>query len=124
MNQRREPSLVASEAHGPLDALDDEDRAWSTDDHVMRDLGAVSPFKHTLEAERWHIDALLKSCTRDGITPSPNRGSDQVPRYVPVQEACTHAGQGADTRAVNHPPLQSTSAEGHLHALQRRAARG
>ena len=53
-------SLSQAEINALLEALDDEYRAWSTYDQVLRDFGDVRPFINIREAEARHIETLLE----------------------------------------------------------------
>jgi len=132
-------NLNATEIQGLLDALDDEYKAHTTYEQVIRDFGAVRPFVNIVEAEQRHIDALLNLCARYGVTPPSNRWSGQVPRYASVHDACTQAvageienaalydrvlkSTGRDDLLQVYRALQSASTDHHLPAFQRCARR-
>ena len=132
--------LDSKETQGLLDALDDEYKAWSTYDQVIRDFGDVRPFSNIVQAEQRHIDALLGLCTRYRVPAPPNRWPGKVPRYASVHDACTQAIQGEIDNAALYDrvmrstarhdllevyrALQSASSDRHLPAFRRCAARG
>ncbi len=121
------------------DALDDEYRAHTTYDQVIRDFGPVRPFANIVDAEARHVSALLSLFDKYGIAPPANRWPGKVPRFSGVHEACTAAIQGeidnvalydrvlkttrrSDILSV-YQTLRSASLDRHLPAFQRCAQR-
>jgi rubrerythrin len=134
------PELNEAEIRALREALDDEYRAWTTYEQVIRDFGAVRPFINIVEAEERHIGALNVLFARYAVPLPPNPWPGKVPRYASVREAC-EAGvraeienaslyerllevtQRKDIRAVFRN-LQEASQQRHLPAFQRCAERG
>jgi hypothetical protein len=131
--------LSKQERAALLDALDDEYKAWTTYDQVIRDLGEVRPFINIREAEGRHIAALLKLFERYGLAAPPNRWPGNTPRYRDVATAC-RAGIAGEIenvalydrllRATSRPDilsvleaLREASQERHLPGFQRCAQR-
>jgi hypothetical protein len=121
------------------DALDDEYRAHTTYDQVIRDLGPVRPFVNIVDAEARHISALLSLYEKYKIAAPANRWPGKVPRFSSVHEACLASVQGEidnvaiydralkttqrpDILSVYHA-LRSASLDRHLPAFQRCAGR-
>jgi hypothetical protein len=121
------------------EALDDEYRAWTTYEQVIRDFGAVRPFINIVEAEERHIGALNLLFARYAVPFPPNPWLGRVPRYASVREACEagvraeidnaslyerllEATQRKDIEAVFRN-LQEASQQRHLPAFQRCAER-
>ncbi len=77
------------------DALDDEYRAWSTYDQVIRDLGEERPFTRIRAAEERHIAALKTTFGRYGLEVFPNPYVGRVPHFATFGEACD-AGVAAE----------------------------
>ena len=122
-----------------LEALDDEYRAWSTYDQVIKDHGAVRPFINIRDAEARHIAALVSLLERYGHDTPANPWPGRVPRFASVGEAC-RAGVEAEianadmydrlVAAATHGDVrrvflnqQEASRERHLEAFRRCAAR-
>jgi hypothetical protein len=128
-------ALDALERQALQDALDDEYRAHTTYDQVIRDFGPVRPFVNIVDAEARHVSALLSLFEKYGIEASANRWPGKVPRFSSVHEACTAAVQGETenvalydrvlktTRRPDilsvYQALRSASLDRHLPAFQR-----
>ena len=94
--QRKElTSLSQAEINALLEALDDEYRAWSTYDQVLRDFGDVRPFINIREAEARHIEALKRLFLAHGLSLPENNWLGKVNRYESLSEAC-EAGVAAE----------------------------
>jgi hypothetical protein len=117
------------------EALDDEYRAWTTYEQVIRDFGAARPFVNIREAEARHIEALHTLFVRYGLAVPENAWQGKVARYGSLQEAC-EAGVAAEIAngamyeqllgATERPDLlrvfinlQEASQLRHLPAFQR-----
>lgn len=133
------PAPTEAEARALDVALDDEYRAWSTCDQVIRDFGNVMPFVNIREAEVRHIAALQALFVTYGLRVPENIWPGRVPRYASLREAC-QAGVAAEIEnaqlyerllASSRSPdvvavfrrLQEASQTRHLPAFQRCAAR-
>lgn len=131
--------LEVPEVRALLEALDDEYRAWSTYDQVIRDFGPVRPFINIRDAEARHIAALRVVCERYAVAVPDNPWPGRVERYASVEEACA-AGVAAEIEngrlyqrllaATRRPDLlqvfgrlQEASQERHLPAFRRCADR-
>lgn len=131
--------LDQQEAQALLAALDDEYKAHTTYDQVIRDFGPVRPFVNIVEAEARHIAALLTLFERYGLPVPPNPWPGKTPRYPSVDAACVAAVQAEidnaalydrvlastcrpDILAV-YQALRSASQDRHLPAFQRCAQR-
>lgn len=132
--------LTASEITALHEALDDEYRAWSTYDQVIRDFGELPPFSNIRAAEARHIEALRRLFERYYLPLPPNAWPGKVNRYASLQEACA-AGVAAEIEngalyqrllaSTQRPDiltvfrnLQEASQQRHLPAFQRCAERG
>jgi len=132
--------LTVSEITALHEALDDEYRAWSTYDQVIRDFGEAPPFSNIREAEARHIEALRMLYERYGLVVPENPWPGKVTRYANLQEACA-AGVAAEIEngalyerllaSTQRPDiltvfrnLQEASQQRHLPAFQRCAERG
>lgn len=132
--------LNANEAQALRDALDDEYRAWSTYDQVIKDFGEQRPFINIRDAEARHIEALRVLFERYGLDMPDNAYPGQVASFASVQEACIAGVQAEvdnaalydrlmrstekqDILAV-YSGLQRASQERHLPAFQRCGNRG
>jgi len=132
-------TLTETERQALLEALDDEYRARSTYEQVIRDFGPLRPFVNIVDAEARHVSALLALCATYGVPAPANRWPEIVPRFGSVHEACMAGVQGeidnvaiydralkttkrADILTVYHA-LRSASLDRHLPAFQRCAAR-
>jgi hypothetical protein len=132
--------LTASEITALHEALDDEHRAWSTYDQLIRDFGEVPPFSNIREAEARHIEALRGLFDRYGLPLPANPWPGKVTRYASLQQAC-EAGVAAEIEngalyerllsstqradiLVVFRNLQEASQQRHLPAFRRCAERG
>ena len=88
-------SLSQAEINALLEALDDEYRAWSTYDQVLRDFGDVRPFINIREAEARHIEALKRLFLAYGLSQPKNTWPGKVARYDSLRQAC-EAGVAAE----------------------------
>jgi hypothetical protein len=130
MNHLNETEIRALE-----EALDDEYRAWSTYDQVIRDFGEVRPFINIRAAEARHIEALRALFSRYRLDIPENPWPGKVTRYASLQEAC-QAGVAAEIEngalydrllATTQRPdiltvfrnLREASQENHLPAFRR-----
>lgn len=121
------------------EALDDEYKAHTTYDQVIRDFGPVRPFVNIVDAEARHISALLSLFEKYEIAAPANRWPGKVPRFPSIHEACVASIQGEidnvaiydralkttsrpDILSVYHA-LRSASQDRHLPAFQRCAQR-
>jgi hypothetical protein len=82
------PALNEAEISAAREALDDEYRAWTTYDQVIRDFGAVRPFVNIREAEARHITALHALFVRYGLAIRGNSWAGRDPHYGSLYEAC------------------------------------
>lgn len=131
--------LNTTEQQALRDALEDEYKAWSTYDQVIRDFGEDRPFINIRAAEARHIAALRALFERYGLEIPANTWAGRVPRYHSMREACA-AGVEAEIanaalydrlmRSTNRSDilavfgnLQRASQERHLQAFQRCATR-
>lgn len=131
--------LTASEITALHEALDDEYRAWSTYDQVIRDFGEVPPFSNIREAEARHIEALRGLFDRYGLSLPANPWPGKVMHYANLQAAC-EAGVAAEIEngalyerllassqrpdiLVVYRNLQEASQQRHLPAFRRCAER-
>jgi hypothetical protein len=132
--------LTASEVKALHEALDDEHRAWTTYDQVIRDFGELPPFSNIREAEARHIEALRGLFDRYGLPLPANPWPGKVTRYANLQAACA-AGVAAEIEngalyqrllaSTQRPDiltvfrnLQEASQQRHLPAFQRCVERG
>ncbi len=131
--------LDQQEAQALLAALDDEYKAHTTYDQVIRDFGPVRPFVNIVEAEARHIAALLTLFERYGLPVPPNPWPGKTPRYPSVDAACVAAVQAEIDNAALYDrvlastcrpaisavyqALRSASQDRHLPAFQRCAQR-
>jgi hypothetical protein len=131
--------LSEDEVADVLAALDDEYMAHTTYVQVIADFGDVLPFASIVEAERRHIDALVRLLRRHGIQVPDDPWPGRVPRYDSLTDAC-RAGVDAEIEnaalydrllATTDRPdirgvlrsLQEASQQRHLPAFQRCAQR-
>jgi hypothetical protein len=121
------------------EALDDEYKAYTTYDQVIRDFGSVRPFINIVEAEARHISALLSLFENYKIAAPANRWPGRVSRFSSVHEACVASVQAEidnvaiydralkTTRRTDilsvYQALRSASQDRHLPAFQRCAQR-
>jgi hypothetical protein len=132
--------LSDTEIRALREALDDEYRAWSTYDQVLRDFGDVRPFNNIREAEGRHIRALAQLFERYYLTMPENPWAGNVPHYKTLREAC-QAGVAAEIENAGlyerlmasterhdilevFGNLQEASQERHLPAFRRCVERG
>ena len=132
--------LSEGEERALLDALDDEFKAWTTYDQVLRDFGPARPFVNIVDAEARHIEALREVFARYGLEVPENPWTGRVPRFASLREAC-EAGIEAEIanvalydrllRSTTRPDLlfvfrnlRRASQERHLRAFRRCASRG
>jgi hypothetical protein len=123
-----------------FEALDDEYKAFSTYDQVIKDFGPIRPFINIREAEGRHIAALLGLFERYHIPVPDNPWPGNVPRYASMKEACQagieaeiangemydrliHITRREDILTVLEN-LQTASQQRHLPAFRRCAERG
>jgi hypothetical protein len=121
------------------EALDDEYKAHTTYDQVIRDFGPVRPFVNIVDAEARHISALLSLFEKYEIAAPANRWPGNVTRFSSVHAACVASIQGeidnvaiydralktthrSDILSV-YQALRSASQDRHLPAFQRCAER-
>lgn len=133
------PMLFASQEKALLMALDDEYKAKSTYEQVMKDFGKQRPFSQIIQSEIRHIQALEGLFHEYGISIPPNPYGGKVGFYQSVQEACK-AGIEAEIENVAlydeifsyvqdekvrqvFERLRSASQNRHLPAFQRCANR-
>jgi hypothetical protein len=131
--------LNETEQQALRDALDDEYRAWTTYDQVIRDLGPEQPFINIRDAEARHIEALGLLFQRYELEIPENTWPGRVPRFASTREACESGIEGEiknvalyerlmrstdrqDILAV-FSNLQRASQEQHLPAFRRCASR-
>lgn len=133
-------ALSSREQQALRDAIEDEYRAWTTYDQVIRDFGAQRPFINIRDAEARHIAALRALFERYELAVPANTWRDRVPRYASTRDACAasvdaetanvalfdrlmHSTNRSDILAV-FGNLQRASQERHLQAFRRCATRG
>jgi hypothetical protein len=119
--------LAADERRLLLEALDDEQQAWTLYDQVIRDFGPQRPFIHIREAEARHIAALQTLFERYHVRIPRNPWPGRVARYATAQEACAAA---VEAEIANGDLLQRLAARATrpdvlavLRNLQRASAR-
>lgn len=134
------PRLTQPEIGALHEALDDEYKAWTTYDQVIRDFGPERPFIRIVESEARHIEALRALFERYGVTVPGNPWPGRVPRFASTREAC-QAGVEAEVenallyerlmRSTDREDilavfenLRRASQERHLPAFRRGASRG
>jgi hypothetical protein len=111
-------NLDKEEALALKQALDDEYKAWTTYDQVIKDFGEVRPFINILEAESRHIEALLGLFRQYGITPSTNRWIGNTPNFTSVKAACAAAVTAEiENVALYDRLLKSTSRQDILNVF-------
>lgn len=132
--------LSDTEKQALREALDDEYKAWTTYDEVIRDFGPERPFINIRESEARHIEALQTLFRRYGLELPVNAWPGRVPRYASTRAAC-EAGIAAEVEnaALYERLMRSTgradilavfdnlrraSQERHLAAFRRCASRG
>lgn len=133
--QQNKQMLETQEITALQQALDDEYKAWTTYDRVIKDFGEVRPFTNIREAEDRHIDALLNLFRHYGMSPSKNRWIGNVPKFTSLNEACKAAvtaeienvalydklltSTGRQDILGVYNALRSASKERHLPAFRR-----
>lgn len=120
--QHSKQTLDTQEISALQQALDDEYKAWSIYDRVIKDFGEVRPFVNIREAESRHIQALLSLFKHYNISPSKNRWIGNVPTYNNINEACKAAAMAEiENVALYNKLLNSTTKQdilGVYNALQ------
>lgn len=96
--------LSATEINGLLLALNDEYHAWAVYNQVIQDFGAVLPFTRIQQAERMHINALIRQFNLYNVPIPTNPWIGNVASFGSVQEACA-AGVDAE---INNIALYDT----------------
>lgn len=80
--------------------LEDEYRAEAIYQGVMKDFGAVLPFRNIAKAERQHALNILRLYASRGLTPPANPWNpDNVPHFTSVRAAC-QAGVQAELENI------------------------
>jgi len=120
MNLREDDNrLTPTERQALADALDDEYKAHTTYDQVIRDFGPVRPFINIVEAEARHIAALRSLFEQYRIPAPENRWLDKTPRFSNVHEACVAGVQGEiDNVSLYDRLLESTQRPDILTVFQ------
>jgi len=90
--------LSDKEAQVLLEALNDEYKAYSTYDQIIKDFGSVRPFTNIREAEGRHIAALLGLFERYHLPVPDNPWPGRVDRYTSLDEACR---EGVEAEIAN-----------------------
>jgi len=101
------------------EALDDEHRAWSIYDQVLRDFGQVAPFDNIREAEARHQQALEALFRLHGLPVPENPWPGKVPRFASVQEACLAGVQAEIDNAALYDRLLASTRRPEILAVFR-----
>ena len=70
------------------EAINDEYKAYSTYEAVIKKFGNVRPFSMIIRAEEQHISSLKSIYDKYGLTPPQNDLSDNITAPESVQQAC------------------------------------
>ncbi len=132
--------MSTAAANALIEALDDEYKARATYRYVIDTFGPVRPFINIVNAETRHIQALIPLFHKYGVPIPPDNWLRRITKPKSIEEACK-AGVVAELENVEmydrllkatagYPDiqrvminLQRASAEHHLPAFQRCAAR-
>ncbi len=123
-----------------IEALNDEYKARAVYQYVIDTFGPVRPFINIVEAEGRHINALLPLFHRYGIPVPPDTWKERIAKPESIADACRMGGEAEIENAemydrllkaaAGYPDvqrvmisLQRASAENHLPAFRRCAAR-
>ncbi len=127
-------------ANALIEALNDEYKARAVYQYVIDTFGPVRPFINIVEAEGRHINALLPLFHKYGIPVPPDTWKERIAKPGSIVDAC-RMGVEAEIEnaemydrllkaAAGYPDiqrvminLQRASAENHLPAFRRCAAR-
>ncbi len=132
--------LPSSIADALIEALDDEYKAHATYRYVINTFGPIRPFINIANAETRHIQALIPLFHKYGVPLPPDNWYLRITKPESIEEAC-RTGVIAEIEnvemynrllktTVGYPDiqrvmldLQRASAEHHLPAFRRCAAR-